>query len=494
MPLYRRPRIAVQILPSKYYRPIITAPFRTLGFQDTRAHTQVTMSKKSRLHRRDFLKRSTAAALGAVSLPTIVPASVLGAGDAVPPSERITLACIGWGQMGPNDTMQLIHSPEIQVVAVCDVDQPRAIKAKKDIEDFYTDHADRAPGTPYVGCDTYGDFREVLARNDIDAVVVATPDHWHAIIAIAAARAGKDIYCEKPMSLTVQEGREMVSAVERYGRVLQVGSQSRSIPNIKRCCELALNGYIGEVHTVRVGLPTTPYHPVQPEMPIPEGFNYDMWLGPAPWAPYTEKRCHVEFRWILEYSDGMIADWGAHQLDIAQWGLGMQLTGPVEIEGQGVFPRDGLTTAATTFELEMKYANGVRLICSTEERGGATFEGSEGNLYGSHGGAFEASDKRLETIAFKPTDKRLYADLTSPEPKLAPHRQNFIDCVRTRKTPIAPVEVGHRTATVCHLANIAMLRGRKIRWDPQAEHIVDDPIANRMLSRPKRAPWDLNFV
>ena len=452
------------------------------------------MSKQSPLDRRDFLKRTTATALGLAGLPTIVPSSALGAENTVPPSERITIACIGWGQMGPNDPMQLIQSPEVQVVAACDVDRPRQLSAKQDIEEFYSEQRERSPDTRYQGCDTYGDFREVLDREDIDAVIIATPDHWHAIIAVAAARAGKDIYCEKPLALTVREGREIVDAIERYGRVLQVGCQSRSLQSIKHCCELAINGYIGEIHTVKVGLPTSPYFPVQPEMPVPEGFDYDMWLGPAPWAPYTEKRCHVDYRWILDYSEGMITDWGAHQLDIAQWGLGMQLSGPVEIEGEGKFPRDGLTTAATTFHVEMKYANGVRLICSTGERGGATFIGSEGTLYASHGGNFQASDERLETIALKPTDRRLYGDPASPVPRLAAHRQNFVDCVRSRELPIAPAETGQRTATVCHLANIAMLRGRKIRWDPQSERIIEDPFASKMLSRPKRAPWNLTFV
>ena len=250
--------------------------------------------KRKQIGRRDFLKRSlkgsATAGLATVGLPAIVPSTVFGADGKTPPNDRITIACIGWGQMGPNDTMQLINSPEIQVVAVCDVDRPRALKAKKIIEDFYSAHSSY---THYQGCETSGDFREIIERDDIDAVIVATPDHWHVPIAMAAARAGKDIYCEKPLSLTVTEGRKLVDGVKRYGRVLQVGSQSRSLPTIKHACELVLNGYIGEVHTVKVGLPETPYHPVQPEMPIPEGFDYDMWLGPAPWAPYTEKRCHV---------------------------------------------------------------------------------------------------------------------------------------------------------------------------------------------------------
>jgi len=421
---------------------------------------------KQRLTRRDFLKGSAVAAGAALGWPTIVPSSVFGA-DA--PSNRITIGSIGVGIMGTIDMKAFKGKSGSEVVAVCDVDAG------------HLENAGRIAGLDKKSC--YRDFRELLVRDDIDVVVVVTPDHWHVPISIAAVRAGKDVYCEKPLSLTIAEGRALADEVKRYGAILQTGSQQRSSDNFRFACELVRNGRIGEVHTVRVGIPENnrTCEPTWAPEPVPQGFDYDMWLGAAPWEPYTQKRCHYEFRFILDYSGGQVANWGAHHLDIAQWGLGMDNTGPVEIIGDGEFPQTGLFTTATRVYFEAKYANGVKVICST---GGsnAKFEGTEGWVDVSRDGMnCEPESLKKETI--KPDEIHLYESRD--------HQQNFLDCVKSRKEPIAPVEIGHRTATLCHLGNIAMLLRRKLKWDAKIERFIEDTEANRMLSRPRRAPWRL---
>ncbi len=432
------------------------------------------------LARRQFVRQMSAGVVGALAFPTIIPSSVLGKNGAVAPSERIVMGCIGWGQIAPGDLGECIRHSDVQFVAVCEVDSERRAKAHKTVEDYY---AGKSASGNSTGCAAYHDFREMLARPDIDAVIVAVPDHWHALIVVAAARAGKDIYCEKPLSLTIEQGKRMRDAVQRYGRVLQTGSQSRSKRNTRHAGELVQNGRIGQLKGVKVGLPKSPYFPKQPVMEVPKGFDYDFWLGPAPWAPYTEKRCHIHYRWILDYSDGMIADWGAHQLDLAQWGIGMQHSGPVWIEGTGKFPRDGLTDVATEFEFRCGYANGLVLECSTDLEGGVRFEGTEGWVHTGHGGFFRSEPESLQNEVIGPNEIHLY---DSPD-----HHRNFLDCVRTRAVPIAPVEIGHRSATLCHLANMSLQLGRRLHWDPVGEQIVNDPEATRMMSRAMRPPWNL---
>jgi len=394
------------------------------------------------------------------------------------------MATIGLGQMGPADMLGLIQKPETRFVAVCDVDAPRCKPWVDRVNEHYAEIQGKGA---YKGCDAYSDFREVLARDDIDAVIVGTPDHWHALMVVQAAQAGKDIYCEKPLSLTIAEGIAMREAVNRYGRVLQVGSQSRSLNNTRYACELVRNGRIGELQRVEVGLPTLNpdwiIAPPPPEMPIPAGFDYDMWLGPAPKAPYTEKRCHIHFRWILDYSEGFLSDLGAHQIDLAHWGMDMEYSGPVEIEGQGYFPKGALTNVAVTFNVNLTYPNGLKMLISTDVPGGVRFFGTEGSVHTTHGGGLGAEPKSLLTSIIGPNEIHLYDSRD--------HYRNFVDCVLTRKTNIAPVEVGHRVASVAHLANIAMLLERKIRWDPVAERIVNDREAERMMARAYRSPWHL---
>jgi predicted dehydrogenase len=310
---------------------------------------------------------------------------------------------------------------------------------------------------------------------------VATPDHWHVPISLAAVKAGKDVYCEKPLTLTIAEGRTLSDAARRYRRVFQTGSQQRSDRRFRLACELVRNGRIGELHTINVEIPPNSRQcpPTWKEMPIPPGFDYEMWLGPAQYAPYTEQRCHYSFRFIMEYSGGQVTNWGAHDLDIAQWALDADNSGPIEISGQGEFPREGLFSTATQVHIEYTYANGVKLVCDSGGNG-VTFHGSEGWIYVWRDRII-AHPQSLLSSMIGPGEVHLYQS--------DDHIQNFLDCFKTRQTPAADVEIGHRSATVCHLGNIAMLRGRRLRWNPQTEQFANDEEANRLLSRPARCPW-----
>ena len=431
--------------------------------------------------RRDFLRKTVAAAGGAAAFPYLIPPSVLGADGSVAPSNRVVNGCIGTGSQGTGNMRSFLeHGKRVQVVAVCDVDRSRRLAAKKIVDDRYGN----------TDCAEYNDFRELLARTDLDAVSIALPDHWHAIPAIAAARRGLDIYAEKPLSLTIEEGRAMCDAVHHFGRVWQTGSWQRSQQHFRFACELVRNGRIGTVHTVEVGLPTGPSIEPQPPMPVPDGFDYDFWLGPAPEAPYTEKRCHWNFRWILDYSGGQLTDWAAHHCDIANWGMGTEYTGPVEIEGTGEYPREGLYNAATNYRFTCKYApgaspvapDGFTMIVSNKNRGGALWKGTEGWVWVDRGG-IDAEPKSLLQTKWGPNDIHLYKSLD--------HMDNFLDCIKSRAQTITPIEVAHRAITIAHLGNIAMQLGRKIKWDPVAERIIGDDEADRKRMRAMRAPWHL---
>ncbi len=441
--------------------------------------------------RRCFLKTSAV-----VAAPYVIPGSALGADEAVAPSNRIAMGFIGTGNQGTADMRAFLHDERVQVVAVCDVNRQSTgywmggvagrEPARKIVEKHY---ADRQGSGNYAGCGAYVDFRDVLARDDIDAVEVATPDHWHAIPVIEAAKAGKDIYCQKPLSLTIAEGRAMSDAVKRYGVVFQTGSQQRSDGNFRRACELVRNGRIGELKTVKCGLPggRADYAKTadrkSPE-PVPDGFDYDRWLGPAPYAPYAPARCHVNFRWLYDYSGGQVTDWGGHHPDCAQWGMGTERTGPIEIrKAEAIFPSDELWDTATNYYFEALFRNGVTMVVSNKVRGGVTFEGTEGWVWANRG-RHDAEPKSILDSQIGPDEIHLY--------KSDHHFRNFIDCVISRKEPIAPVEVAHRSITICHLGNIAMRLGLDgLKWDPDTEQILDNPTAARMLSRPYREPWRL---
>ncbi|MEW6356367.1 MAG: Gfo/Idh/MocA family oxidoreductase [Planctomycetota bacterium] len=436
------------------------------------------------LSRRKFLKNALAAT-AAVAAPTIVPASVFGANA---PSNRIALGCIGVGRMGQGDLRSFMGFPEIQVVAVCDVDSNRAKDALRIVEQKYA--ADKASGT-YKGCAVTGDFREVTSRKDVDAVMICTPDHWHVLPAIAAAKAGKDIFLQKPLSLTIEEGRMLSDAVRRYGRVLLVGCQRRSDSRCRFGCELVRNGRIGQLHTVKVGTGADPGTGLYPPTPPPENLDYDMWLGPAPWKPYIEQRVHPQKGYgrpgwlrVSDYSAGMVTGWGTHFMDIAHWGMGTELTGPIEIEGEAEFPKDGVWDVHGPFRIECKYANGVKVIYgdSRQVQQGIRFEGTEGWVRVGHG-QIEAEPKSLLTSKIKPGEIHLYESRN--------HKGNLIDCIKTRAETVAPVEVGHRTCSACLLGDIAMRLGRKLHWDPDRERFVNDPEADRWIGRPMRGAWRL---
>ncbi len=433
------------------------------------------------ISRRDVLKASAA-----LAFPIIVPSSVFGSEA---PSERIAVGCIGVGRMGDGDLKEALGIKQVQVVAVCDLDSRRVELARKKVDSFYTQ---QNPGGEYKGCATYGDFRELIARGDIDAVQISTPDHWHTIPTIEAARAGKDIFLQKPLSLTIQEGRLVSDTVRRYGRVFQIGSQQRSERRFRFGCELVRNGRIGKIHTIKVGFGTDPGCGQKPEMPVPENLDYEMWLGPAPWAPYTEERVHPQNSlsarpgWlrISDYGAGMITGWGSHHLDIAHWGMGTEFTGPVEVEGRAEFPKDGLWDVHGDFHIEYTYANGVRMIAADEKvhRNGIRFEGDKGWVFVTRG-AIDAEPKSLLQETIGAGETRLYVSDY--------HKGNFYDCVKSRAETIAPVEVAHRSCSACLLGDIAMRTGRKLRWDPDKERFLGDDAANAMLSRTMRAPWRL---
>jgi len=443
--------------------------------------------KANAITRREFLKSSAVA--GAIfAVPTIVPSSVFGA-DA--PSNRITIGCIGTGNQGVNNMRGFMQNDDVQVLAVCDVntgsDEYPSRRflgrepARKIVNDFY---AKKTRSVSYRGCDAYIDFRDVLTRDDIDAVLIVTPDHWHAIMTVMAARAGKDIYCEKPLSLTIAGGRAMVEAVRRYGVVLQTGTHHRSKDRIRFVCELVRNGRIGRLKRIIIQTGAYGRGPDWKPMLVPEGLDYDMWLGPAPWVPYHKNRCIYKFRMILDYSGGQVTNTGAHSIDICQWANGTELTGPVEVEDLGgEFPKDGLHDTASKVHFRVVFANGVEMICRGKGPSQvARFEGTKGWIDCGYS-EFKTYPESLKDSVIGPNEIHLY--------KSRNHYRNFLDCVKTRQEPIAPVEIGHRSSTVCHLGNIAMLLGRKLKWDPEKERFTNDPAANRMVARSMRAPWRL---
>jgi predicted dehydrogenase len=421
------------------------------------------MKKRNAMTRRELLRRAAAGA-AAVAAPYVLTSHALGAPGTPPASDRVTLAVIGTGGRAG---AFLSQSP---ILAVCDVDGARVQAAKQRV------------GGDDPGVKAYSDFREVLARGDIDAVVITAPDHWHCQMSAMAAKAGKDVYCEKPLSSYIAESRVLAGVLARSGTVFQTGSQQRSSGEFRLACELVRNGYIGELKKVTVGiLSGKAIGPEAPE-PVPAGFDYDLWLGPAPWAPYTKSRCHYNFRFQLDYAAGKLSDWGAHHLDIAQWGLGCDRSGPVEIEGQGAFPAEGIFDAATTFNFTCTYANGLKLYCSDKFPLGIRFDGREGSVFVTRG-ELVTQPASLRTVKLKPGEVHLYNSRN--------HWTNFIDCVRSRNETAAPVEVAHRTVSICHLANVAMLLGRRVRWDPAGEQFPGDDEANRMpmVNRARREPW-----
>jgi predicted dehydrogenase len=433
------------------------------------------------ISRRGFLKRGTALAAGAAVFPAIVPASALGADGTVAPSNRIVMGCIGVGSQGTGNMGNFLKRPAAQIVAVCDVDAEHRGNAKHLVDGAYGN----------IDCKEYHDFRELLERDDIDALSLALPDHWHSIPVIMAAKKGKHMYAEKPLAYSVREGRAMVDAVNKAGVVWQTGSWQRSKENFRRGAEIVRSGKIGRVHTVKVGLPTGKPIGPQPEMPVPPGFDYDFWLGPAPWAPYTKERCHWNFRWILDYSGGQLTDWVGHHGDIANWGMGTEFTAPVSIRGGGLFPKDGLWDAATDYTFVCEYPKGASpvapdgftMLVSNSFPMGTRFEGTEGWVFVDRGDVLETYPATLATDAPGPNDVTLYNSKD--------HIVNFLDCCHSGEKCVAPIEPAYHAIMIGQLGNIAMQMGRELKWDPVKEQFIDDPIADRKLFRTMRGAWHL---
>jgi predicted dehydrogenase len=436
------------------------------------------MSETTKISRRSLLRGAAVA----VTLPTIVPASALGRAGRPAPSERITIGCIGVGSQGRGNMNWFLGKKEVQVVAVCDVDASHREVAKTSVDDRYGN----------TDCASYLDFRDLLARGDLDAVSLALPDQWHAIPAILAARAGLDIYGEKPLSRTIRESRAICDAVQRYGRVWQTGSWQRSRAHFRQACELVRSGRIGNVKNVEVGLPTGRPGPVQPTRPVPEGLDWDRWLGPAPSREYCDfggNRCHWDWRWIRDFSGGQLTDWAGHHIDIAHWGLGLEDTGPVEIEGVGEYPEEGLWDAPTAYDFTCRYENGVVMrVANSEKIGfmGAKWHGDDGWIHVNRGGLDASDEELIADGAVRLDEQQLY-----PGNEGRDHVDNFLDCMRSRRMPIAPVEAACRSISVGHLGEIAMLTGRKIAWNPRTEQIAGDPGASALLGRAYREPWVL---
>jgi predicted dehydrogenase len=423
-------------------------------------------------NRRDFLKRTALSGIALAGLPTLVPATVFGQNA---PNSRIGMGLIGMGLMMGGHRNHMSRRPDTQVLAVCDVDQRKREANKEAVENAYARQRDSGS---YSGCEAYLEFEDVMARRDIDAVVVCTPDHWHSPISVMAMRHGKDVYVQKPMTLTIREGRIMSDTSRQHGAILQVGSQQRSERAFRKACEIVRNGWIGQVHTIYAGLGSFAPPRTLPEQPIPEGFDYDRWLGPTPWYPYNEDRVKGNYgggwRCFWDYGSRKNGDWGAHHFDIIQWALGMDNSGPVEFIPKGY--------EGTEYQTHI-YAGGTKVLRDHPDRKGhmIRFIGTEGEVCVSRGDRLDTVPVSLKEKALAPYDTALYVSNQ--------HESNWVESIKTRQPNICTAEIGHRTATICHLSGIAERLKRPLSWDPVKEEIIGDPAASRWMDRPRRAPY-----
>lgn len=452
------------------------------------------------MERRNFLKNSSAAMAGSLIIPTIVPSSVFGKNA---PSNKINVAQIGFGRIAmTHDLAETLTFDAARVIAVCDLDSNRVAKGKAFIEGFY---ARKTGSKDAVTVKTYGDYREMLLNKDIDAVMISTPDHWHSQPAIEAALAGKDVYLQKPTSLTIAEGQKLVEVIKRKGTIFQVGTQQRAMPQFRIAAELVRNGRIGKLHTVEIGLPGDPSGPEAPEMPVPKNLNYEMWLGSTPEVYYTEMRVHPQNSmtdrpgWLRceQFGAGMITGWGQHHYDSAAWGMDTEYTGPISINAHAEFPKSGLWNVHGEFLSVAEYKNGITMISSGGYPNGIRYKGTEGWIFVTRGNytasasdpvskvrsskALDASDPKILTSVIKENETHLY--------KIENQHGNWLDCIKTRKAPISNVEIGHRACSICLITHISMKLGRKLDWDPEKELFVKDDEANKMLSRTQRFPY-----
>ena len=429
------------------------------------------------LTRRSVLKNTAGLIASAITVPHFIPSTVLGNDGTTVPSERLTMGAIGIGNQGMHNLRNFLTCTDLRILAVCDVDSKHRARAKETVDSAYGNK----------DCAAYNDYRETLIRDDLDTVLIATPDHWHAILSIEAAKAGKDIYCEKPISLTIAEGRAVADTVKRYGTVYQSGTQRRSNACFRFAVDIARSGMLGRLHTLHCYYHNGPTCPPQRPEPVPEGFDYDRWLGPAPFEAYTPRRCHGSFRWLYDYSGGQLTDLGAHFNDLAQWANDSQYTGPIEYEGRAEFPRDGLFNTPVRFEVVATYADGVKMIYHDETEPG---RGPRGNKFVGTEGWVSIDDTGKITASSKAIMQKLKVTQRGYE-YMTGHHRNFLDCVKTRRVPISNAEVSHRSVTTCHAGNICLRLGRDLRWNPDKERFINDDMANRMLARTKRAPWYL---
>ena len=429
--------------------------------------------KIDKISRRDFLKKSSVASAAAVAFPYVMTRPAFGA----PGTEGIRLGVIGTGNQGRGHLNQgLVYN---NVVAICDVDDNMLAAGKKRIED----KAKRTPAT-------YKDYRKMLEKEDLDAVLIATPDHWHALMTVHACQAGKHVYVEKPMGLTIHDTQMMLKAARKYNVVVQNGSMQRSMPGFREACEYVRNEYIGEVKMVRVGLPGVNYNqPDRPNTNPPAELDYDMWLGPAPWRPYNQNHVHYNFRFFWDFAGGQMANWGAHHLDIAAWGLGMDETGPVEISARCESDKRKRYEVPSWFEVSYKFANGARIICGQSQRDGTTFEGQDGTIWVNRG-RLQCSVPGVLGSKLKDDEIHLY--------KSNNHHQDWYNCILAGKDangqykrPICDVEIGHHSTTICNLGSIACRTGRTIKWDPAKEEIIDDKEASWYMGYQYRAPYTM---
>jgi hypothetical protein len=430
------------------------------------------VNKTGVLSRRQFLSGSVAS----IAIPGVISSSVLGRTGSLAPSNRITMGTIGVGGRGKQVMRSLMGQPGCRMLAVCDVNTDRLNEARQIVNEQYVN----------IDCSAYKDYRELLGRSDIDAVLIAGPDQWHVLQSIKAARAGKDIYLEKPLGLSVRDNIALRQTIHKYERVFQFGTQQRSDRNFRFACELVLNGRIGKLRSIIAATPSSRAVGNYPPIPVSPTLDYEKWVGPARWMPYTHGIIDNCGQWghISNFSLGWVTTWGIHHVDIAQWGNDADTTGPTEVEGTGVFPKDGLYDCATAWDMKLVYANGVTLnfVDNKKYRQGVLFEGSDGLVFIKRG-SIDAHPKSLLNEKIGPDEIHL---LVSND-----HSKNFIDCIRTRRTPVSSIESAVRTDTVCHLSDIAMRLRRKLRWDPEKENFVNDSEASRMLTRAMRSPWHL---
>jgi predicted dehydrogenase len=433
---------------------------------------------KSGMSRRHFL----ATAGAALALPAIIPSRALGLGAKSSPSNRITLGVVGWGMQAPGNTSAFLGLDDCQVVAACDLDKTHLDDAVNTINKHYQNQ----------DCKAYHDYRELMARTDIDAVMLAVPDHWHALVAVEAARHGKDIYGEKPLAKTIAEQQAIVKAVHKHKRIWQTGSWQRSVANFHKGAEIVRNGLIGKLTHVEVGLPSghTDFGGTAQFMTpsqAPAELDYEMWIGPSKMEPYIRGRVHKNWRWNYNTGGGQLLDWIGHHCDIAHWGMDCDNSGPSEIEGRGEFPAaDAVWNTCTKYRIELNYPNNVTMTIAgghPDIKGGTKWIGTDGWVRVDRG-AFEGSNPEWRDYKTLPEEMRkvkLY--------KSAHHQRNFIDCIKSRQSTITPAETAHHSAIPGHLGMIAMVTGRKIRWDAKHERILGDPDASKWLSREYRAPW-----